>query len=167
MKIVLGSDHAGFELKEDLRAYLVEQKVGVIDLGVYNEEPVDYPDIGASVAEKVSRGEVGRGILICGSGIGMSIVANRFPGVRASLCHGLYTARISREHNDANLLILGGRLIGKGLAREILKVWLETGFQGEGISEGWKKLGPWKRKFSGGTWSKGSSILPPIWVFVK
>lgn len=130
MKIVLGSDHAGFELKEDLRAYLVEQKVGVIDLGVYNEEPVDYPDIGASVAEKVSRGEVGRGILICGSGIGMSIVANRFPGVRAALCHGLYTARISREHNDANLLILGGRLIGKGLAREILKVWLETGFQG-------------------------------------
>lgn len=131
MKIVLGSDHAGFELKEDLRAYLVEQKVGVIDLGVYNEEPVDYPDIGASVAEKVSRGEVGRGILICGSGIGMSIVANRFPGVRAALCHDLYTARISREHNDANLLILGGRLIGKGLAREILKVWLETGFQGE------------------------------------
>jgi len=130
MKIVLGSDHAGFELKEDLRAYLVEQKVGVIDLGVSNEEPVDYPDIGASVAEKVSRGEVGRGILICGSGIGMSIVANRFPGVRAVLCHGLYTARISREHNDANLLILGGRLIGKGLAREILKVWLETGFQG-------------------------------------
>lgn len=131
MKIVLGSDHAGFELKEDLRAYLVEQKVGVIDLGVYNEEPVDYPDIGASVAKKVSRGEVGRGILICGSGIGMSIVANRFPGVRAALCHDLYTARISREHNDANLLILGGRLIGKGLAREILKVWLETGFQGE------------------------------------
>jgi len=131
MKIVLGSDHAGFELKEDLRAYLVEQKVGVIDLGVSNEEPVDYPDIGASVAKKVSRGEVGRGILICGSGIGMSIVANRFPGVRAALCHDLYTARISREHNDANLLILGGRLIGKGLAREILKVWLETGFQGE------------------------------------
>lgn len=130
MKIVLGSDHAGFELKEDLRAYLAEQKVEVIDLGVYNEKPVDYPDIGASVAQKVSRGEVGRGILICGSGIGMSIVANRFPGVRAALCHDLYTARISREHNDANLLILGGRLIGKGLAREILKVWLETGFQG-------------------------------------
>jgi ribose 5-phosphate isomerase B len=130
MKISLGSDHAGFELKEDLRGYLAEQKVEVIDLGVYNEEPVDYPDIGASVAQKVSRGEVDRGILICGSGIGMSIVANRFPGVRAALCHDLYTARISREHNDANLLILGGRLIGKGLAREILKVWLETGFQG-------------------------------------
>jgi ribose 5-phosphate isomerase B len=130
MKISLGSDHAGFELKEDLRGYLAEQKAEVIDLGVYNEEPVDYPDIGASVAQKVSRGEVDRGVLICGSGIGMSIVANRFPGVRAALCHDLYTARISREHNDANLLILGGRLIGKGLAREILKVWLETGFQG-------------------------------------
>lgn len=130
MKISLGSDHAGFELKADLRGYLAEQKVEVIDLGVYNEDPVDYPDIGASVAQKVSRGEVDRGILICGSGIGMSIVANRFPGVRAALCHDLYTARVSREHNDANLLILGGRLIGKGLAREILKVWLETGFQG-------------------------------------
>ncbi len=151
MKISLGSDHAGFELKEDLRGYLAEQKVEVIDLGVYNEEPVDYPDIGASVAQKVSRGEVDRGILICGSGIGMSIVANRFPGVRAALCHDLYTARVSREHNDANLLILGGRLIGKGLAREILKIWLETGFQGEGISEGWKKLGRWRRRFPEGT----------------
>jgi len=130
MKIVLGSDHAGFELKEDLRAYLAEQKIEAADLGVYNGEPVDYPDIGASVAEKVSRGEVERGILICGSGIGMSIVANRFPGVRAALCHDSYTARISREHNDANLLILGGRLIAKGLAREILKIWLEAEFQG-------------------------------------
>ena len=130
MKITVGSDHAGFELKEDLRGYLAEQKVEVIDLGVYKEEPVDYPDIGASVAQKVSQGGADRGILICGSGIGMSIVANRFPGVRAALCHDLYTARISREHNDANLLILGGRLIGKGLAREILKVWLEAGFQG-------------------------------------
>lgn len=130
MKISLGSDHAGFELKEDLRAYLAEQKVEVIDLGVYKEEPVDYPDIGANVAQRVSRGEVDRGILVCGSGIGMSIVANRFPGVRAALCHDLSTARMCREHNDANLLILGGRLIGKGLGREILKVWLEAEFQG-------------------------------------
>ena len=81
-------------------------------------------------AEKVAREEVERGLLICGTGIGMSIVANRFAGVRAALCHDLYTARISREHNDANILALGGRLIGKGLAREILKVWLETEFQG-------------------------------------
>jgi ribose 5-phosphate isomerase B len=82
------------------------------------------------VAEKVARGEVERGLLICGTGIGMSIVANRFAGVRAALCHDLSTARISREHNNANILALGGRLIGKGLAREILRVWLETEFQG-------------------------------------
>jgi ribose 5-phosphate isomerase B len=130
MKIALGSDHAGFELKEDIRSYLDEQGVDVVDVGTHREEPVDYPDIGARVAEKVSRGEVHRGILVCGSGIGMSIVANRFPGVRAALCHDLYTARISREHNDSNLLVLGGRLIAKDLGREILKVWLATGFQG-------------------------------------
>jgi len=130
MKIALGSDHAGFELKEDLRAFLAERQVEVQDLGAFGEAPVDYPDVAIKVAEKVSRGEVERGLLICGTGIGMSIVANRFAGVRAALCHDPYTARISREHNDANLLALGGRLIGKGLAKEILKVWLETEFQG-------------------------------------
>jgi ribose 5-phosphate isomerase B len=130
MKIVIGSDHAGFEVKEDLRSYLREQNVEVEDLGVPNEAPADYPDIGAVVAEKVARGEFEQGILICGSGIGMSIVANRFAGVRAALCHDLYTARMSREHNDANVLVLGGRVTGKGLAREILKVWLESRFQG-------------------------------------
>ncbi len=130
MKIVIGSDHAGFELKEDLRTYLKAQDVEVEDLGVLSEVPADYPDIGAVVAEKVARGEFERGILVCGSGIGMSIVANRFAGVRAALCHDLYTARMSREHNDANVLVLGGRLTGKGLAREILKIWLESRFQG-------------------------------------
>jgi ribose 5-phosphate isomerase B len=130
MKIVIGSDHAGFEVKEELRTYLREQNVEVEDLGVPNEAPADYPDIGAVVAEKVARGEFEQGILICGSGIGMSIVANRFAGVRAALCHDLYTARMSREHNDANVLVLGGRVTGKGLAREILKVWLESRFQG-------------------------------------
>jgi ribose 5-phosphate isomerase B len=130
MKMALGSDHAGFELKEDLRAYLAELKIEALDLGTYSEDSVDYPDVAAKVAEKVAREEVERGLLICGTGIGMSIVANRFAGVRAALCHDLYTARISREHNDANILALGGRLIGKGLAREILKVWLETEFQG-------------------------------------
>lgn len=130
MKIVIGSDHAGFEVKEELRTYLRDQNVEVEDLGVPNEAPADYPDIGAVVAEKVARGEFEQGILICGSGIGMSIVANRFAGVRAALCHDLYTARMSREHNDANVLVLGGRVTGKGLAREILKVWLESRFQG-------------------------------------
>jgi len=130
MKIVLGSDHAGFELKADLRAYLIEQDIAICDVGVAGETPADYPEIARAVAEKISRREFERGILVCGSGIGMSIVANRFPGVRAALCHDLYTARMSREHNDANLLVLGGRLIGKGLAREMIKVWLESIFQG-------------------------------------
>jgi ribose 5-phosphate isomerase B len=130
MKIALGSDHAGFELKENLRSYLTEREVEVLDLGAFSDAPVDYPDVAEKVAEKVSRGEAQRGLLICGTGIGMSIVANRFPGVRAALCHDVYTARISREHNNANILALGGRLIGKGLAREILKVWLEAEFQG-------------------------------------
>jgi ribose 5-phosphate isomerase B len=130
MKIAIGSDHAGFELKEDLRKYLGEQNIEVEDLGVKSESPADYPDIGAAVAGKVARGEFDRGILICGTGLGMSIVANRFAGVRATLCHDLYSARAGREHNDSNILVLGGRLTGKGLAREILKVWLESPFQG-------------------------------------
>jgi ribose 5-phosphate isomerase B len=130
MQIAIGSDHAGFELKEDLRKFLKERAVGVLDLGAPDETPVDYPEIGRAVAEKVSTGEIPRGILICGTGIGMSMVANRFPGVRATLCHDLYTARMSREHNDSNLLVLGARLLGKGIAREIVKVWLEADFQG-------------------------------------
>jgi len=130
MEIVLGSDHGGYELKADLRAYLSERNITVCDMGVANETPADYPEIARAVAEKISRKEFTRGILVCGSGIGMSIVANRFPGVRAALCHDLSSARLSREHNDANLLVLGGRFLGKGLAREITQVWLESAFQG-------------------------------------
>jgi len=130
MKIALGSDHAGFELKEHLRAYLAGLNIDALDLGAYSQEAVDYPDVASRVAEKVVRREVEKGLLICGTGIGMSIVANRFPGVRAALCHDSFTARLSREHNNANILVLGGRMIGKGLARELLKVWLETEFQG-------------------------------------
>ncbi len=130
MEIVLGSDHAGYELKADLRAYLSERNIAVCDLGVAGEIPADYPEIARAVAGRISRKEFSRGILVCGSGIGMAIVANRFPGVRAALCHDLTSARLSREHNDANLLVLGGRLLGKGLAREITQVWLESAFQG-------------------------------------
>ena len=130
MEIVLGSDHAGYELKADLRAYLNERNITVCDMGVASATPADYPEIARAVAEKISRKEFARGILVCGSGIGMSIVANRFPGVRAALCHDLSSARLSREHNDANLLVLGGRFLGKGLAREITQVWLESAFQG-------------------------------------
>jgi ribose 5-phosphate isomerase B len=130
MQIALGSDHAGFELKEDLRAYLADLKIDALDLGAYSREAVDYSDVAGRVAEKVATGKVAKGLLVCGTGIGMSIAANRFPEIRAALCHDLFTARASREHNNANILVLGGRLIGKGLAREILKVWLETEFQG-------------------------------------
>jgi ribose 5-phosphate isomerase B len=130
MKIAIGCDHAGFELKEDLRVYLRERGVEVLDLGTSDGAPVDYPEIGMAVAEKVSTGAIPRGILICGTGIGMSVVANRFRGVRATLCHDLYTARMSREHNDSNVLVLGGRLLGKGIAREIVGVWLEAEFLG-------------------------------------
>ncbi len=150
MKIALGSDHAGFELKEDLATYIAAQEIELADLGARDESPVDYPDIGASVAGKVSRGEVDRGILICGSGVGMSIVANRFPGVRAALCHDVYTSRMSREHNDSNLLVLGGRLIGKGLAREILKVWLATGFEGGRHQKRLEKIAALEKKITGG-----------------
>lgn len=130
MKVIVGSDHGGFELKEDLKAQLADLKIEVVDVGTNSETAVDYPDFGRAVAAQVSSGKFDRGILICGTGIGMSMVANRFPGVRAALVHDLYTARLSREHNDANLLVLGGRITGKGLAREILKVWLEASFEG-------------------------------------
>jgi ribose 5-phosphate isomerase B len=130
MQIGLACDHGGFELKEELRAFLKSLGVKLIDMGTFNEDSVDYPDLGALVAEKVSRGELERGILICGTGIGMSMVANKFPRIRAALANDLYSSRCSREHNDANILIIGGRIVGKELAKEIVKVWLETPFAG-------------------------------------
>jgi ribose 5-phosphate isomerase B len=130
MKIAIASDHGGFELKEVLKAFLASLSVEVTDLGTISEASVDYPDFGIQVSERVSKGEVERGVLICGSGIGMSVVANKFPRVRAALVHDLFSARLSREHNDANILVLGGRLVGKDLAKEIVRVWLETPFTG-------------------------------------
>jgi ribose 5-phosphate isomerase B len=130
MQIGLACDHGGFELKEELKTFLKSLGIELIDMGTFNEDSVDYPDFGVLVAEKVSRGELEKGILICGTGIGMSIVANKFPRIRAALVNDLYSSRCSREHNDANILIIGGRIIGKELAKEIVKVWLETPFAG-------------------------------------
>jgi len=130
MQIGLACDHGGFELKEELKAFLKMLGVEPIDMGTFNEDSVDYPDFGVLVAEKVSRGELEKGILICGTGIGMSMVANKFPRIRAALVNDLYSSRCSREHNDANILIIGGRIVGKELAKEIVKVWLETPFAG-------------------------------------
>jgi ribose 5-phosphate isomerase B len=130
MQIGLACDHAGFELKEELKAFLKSLGVKAIDMGTFNEDSVDYPDFGVLVAEKVSRGELEKGILICGTGIGMAMVANKFPRIRAAVANDLYSSRCSREHNDANVLIMGGRIVGKDLAKEIVKVWLETPFAG-------------------------------------
>jgi len=131
MKIALGSDHGGYQLKENIKEYLKELNVEYIDFSCKNEKPVDYPDIGFKVAVEVKSKKCDRGILICGTGVGMSVVANKVRGIRASLCHDIFSARNAREHNDANILVLGGRVIGSGLAKEIVKVWLNTKFSQE------------------------------------
>jgi len=131
MKLAIGADHGGYILKKEIVDFL--SKIGnieVTDYGTSGPESVDYPDYGRKVSEAVSNGAVDRGILICGTGIGMSIVANRFPHVRAALCHDNFTARMSRLHNDANVLVMGERVIGRGVALDIVKVWLETEFEG-------------------------------------
>jgi len=130
MKIAIAADHAGRELKDEIVKFLKEKGHEVIDYGVDNPESVDYPDYGIKVAQAVSKGLVERGILACGTGIGMSIVANKFPNVRAALCCNMYTARMSRLHNDANILVLGGRVIEKDVALLMVEVWLNTGFEG-------------------------------------
>lgn len=130
MKIAIGSDHAGFDLKTEIIALLKEMGFECIDLGTNSPQSVDYPDFGERVSGAVSRGEIDKGILICGTGIGMSIVANKFPNIRASLCNDLFTAKMSRLHNDANILVIGGRIVGKDLAKEIVRVWLTTEFEG-------------------------------------
>ena len=128
--VALGADHAGFELKEALKAWLIDQGYQILDYGAHSPEPVDYPDYAAQVAEAVADQKVERGVLICGTGIGMAIAASKVPGVRAALCSDLYTARMSREHNDANVLTLGGRLMGPEMALDILRMWIETDFAG-------------------------------------
>ena len=127
--IVIGCDHAAYEMKEKLRAYLIHHGHTVEDMGAYSTASVDYPDYGKKAAVQVSEGRYARGLLLCGTGLGMSMVANRFPGVRAALCHDLFGAIMSRRHNDANILVLGGRVTGETLAEEIVKVWLSTPFE--------------------------------------
>ena len=128
--IVIGSDHAAYALKEKIKAFLIERSIDVEDAGCYSEDSVDYPDVGNKVASMVSSGKFGQGILLCGTGIGMSMVANRFPHVRAALCADIFSAVMSRRHNNSNMLVLGGRVIGDILALEIVKVWLGTPFDG-------------------------------------
>jgi ribose 5-phosphate isomerase B len=117
-------------LKEKVKAYLVKRAVDVEDAGCFSEDSVDYPDFGIKVASMVSAGKFEKGILMCGTGLGMSMVANKFPHVRAALCDGLFSAMMSRRHNNANILVMGARVIGESLAMEIVKAWLETPFDG-------------------------------------
>jgi ribose 5-phosphate isomerase B len=130
MKVIVGCDHAGFPLKVKVKTLLEDMGHTVEDVGCYSEDSVDYPVYGKEVAAGVAGGGFPRGILICGSGLGMSMVANRFKGVRAALCNDLYSAVLSRRHNDANILVLGGRLIGSDLAAEIVVTWFNTEYEG-------------------------------------
>ena len=148
--IALGSDHAGFQLKEALKAWLIEEGYQVVDYGTHSPDPVDYPDYAAQVALAVGDQKVERGVLICGTGIGMAITANKVPGVRAALCSDLYTARMSREHNDANVLTLGGRLMGPEMALDILQMWLETDFAGGRHSRRVDKITDLERRHADG-----------------
>ncbi|MEJ2470289.1 MAG: ribose 5-phosphate isomerase B [Desulfuromonadales bacterium] len=128
--IAIGSDHGGLELKESLKQVLRERQMQVEDFGTYNADSVDYPDFGEKVAEAVSRGGAALGILVCGTGIGMSIVANKFPGVRAALVTDEFMARMAREHNDANILVLGGRVLDSARARKMVNTWLDASYAG-------------------------------------
>ena len=147
--IALGADHAGWELKEALKAWLIDHGHQVLDFGTHSPDSVDYPDYAAQVAESVAVAKVERGVLVCGTGIGMTITANKVPGVRAAACSDTYTARMSREHNDANVLALGGRLTSRELAVDILQVWLETEFAGGRHSRRVDKIARLERRYAG------------------
>jgi len=127
LKIAIGSDHAGVRLKQDLIAILVAQGCETIDCGAYNEDSVDYPDIAEEVAKEVLQKNI-FGILVCGTGIGISIAANKIPGIRAALCNDPFAARLAREHNDANIVAIGSRITGNGMAEEIVKTFIKTNF---------------------------------------
>jgi RpiB/LacA/LacB family sugar-phosphate isomerase len=131
MRIVIGSDHAGFPLKEDLTAYIRQLGHQVVDVGTHGTEAVDYPDYAEALSRALLDGQAERGVLICGSGVGASVAANKLPGIRAGLCHDTYSAHQGVEHDDMNVLVLGGRVIGPELARELVTAYLGATFTGE------------------------------------
>ncbi|MBO1511963.1 ribose 5-phosphate isomerase B [Metabacillus bambusae] len=130
MKVAIASDHGGINIRKEIISLLEELNIEYDDMGCECDTSVDYPDYALPVAEKVANGEVDRGILICGTGIGMSIAANKVKGIRCALVHDMFSAQATREHNDSNVLSMGERVIGPGLAREIAKIWLTTEYQG-------------------------------------
>ena len=131
MRIAIGADHAGFEMKRDLAAYLAKAGHEVTDMGTHTPAPVDYPDISEAVAQAVRNGQADRGVVICGSGAGAAIAACKFPGIRAAVCHDSYSARQAVEHDDMNVLCLGSRVIGPALARTLIDAFLAATFSGE------------------------------------
>jgi len=130
MKIAIGSDHLGLELKNIIRDFLKEKEIEVNDFGTMSKEPIDYPDIAKKVAKAVAKGDCERGILICGTGIGMTIAANKVKGIRAAVCHDLYSAERSRKSNNAQIMAIGALIIGSELAKKLVEVWLNSEFQG-------------------------------------
>jgi len=128
--IIIGSDHAAFGLKEKIKEFLYSKGYVVEDVGTHNEDSVNYVDFGEKLARAVSEGKFSRGILLCGTGLGMSMVANKFPRVRAALCSETFSARMSRAHNDANILVMGGRILGDILAFDLVQTWLDSEFEG-------------------------------------
>jgi len=132
MKLVIASDHAGFALKEELRGFLGQAGHEVVDLGAYNEEPSDYPDFAEKVGEAIRAGVAARGILICGSGVGVCVAANKIPGIRAGICHDCYSAHQGVEHDDMNVLVLGARIIGSAVAKELATTYIGAKFEIEG-----------------------------------
>ncbi|HWO78119.1 MAG TPA: ribose 5-phosphate isomerase B [Bacillus sp. (in: firmicutes)] len=130
MKVVIASDHGGIKLREEIKSLLTELGIEFEDMGCDCETSVDYPDYALPVAQKVADGEFDKGILICGTGIGMSIAANKVRGIRCALVHDVFSAKVTREHNDSNILAMGERVIGPGLAREIVRTWLSAEYEG-------------------------------------
>ncbi|EGS34099.1 MULTISPECIES: ribose 5-phosphate isomerase B [Megasphaera] len=141
MKLVIGSDHGGFHLKETIKQYLQEQGIGVEDYGTLTGERCDYPDIAEKVAIAVAEGTFDRGILICGTGIGIGIAANKVKGIRAAVCNDLFSAEYGRRHNDANIVTMGERIIGAGVAKEVIRIFLHTPFDGGRHVERVAKIG--------------------------
>jgi ribose 5-phosphate isomerase B len=146
MRIVIGSDHRGFQVKAKVIEHLRRLQQEVEDAGTTGQESVDYPDIASEVASRVSRGEFERGILICGSGIGMAIAANKFPGVRAAPCHDDLTAEMSRRHNDLNILCLSADMLGERLIDRMVEIWLKTEFEGGRHARRVEKIGELERQ---------------------
>lgn len=130
VKVILSADHAGVTIRNEIKSLLEDMGIEYIDTGCEGSDSVDYPDYALPAAERVANGEFDRGILICGTGIGMSIAANKVKGVRCALAHDVYSAKLTRQHNNSNVIAMGERVIGPGLAREIVKIWLETDFDG-------------------------------------